>query len=179
MPASPARSPLGVRIQRALMALTPGLEVTHESFARHLSSAWGRNVDRVVVSYWAAGSRAMPVDAVVELARHAAVQAEDVPEAIAERLLAPIAEALRCVVIRVPEAGADQPSALVSRLLTCGGMLGTLQQEVAADLADGHLDRRAELLAEARVLAREVHKLVSLLEQDPGAPACAAVRQVR
>jgi hypothetical protein len=161
MHASPEQ---GTRIQRALMSLTARLNVTHESFARHLSAALGRGVDRSLVTHWASGTRGMPVDAVVELARHAAVQADDVEEAVAERVLAPIAEALGCVVIRIPADVADAPTALVSRLLTCMGEFGRLQQQVASDLADGQLDHPREALEVVRGVIRELHKLETQLE---------------
>lgn len=165
----------GNRVQRAVMALTHGLGVKHDSFAAHLAAAWGRNVSREIVSLWASGLRSMPVDAVVELAFHAAAESGEVPAAIAERVLAPLARELGCIVLRLPEA-VDDAAGLVARVLTLGGMLGGLQRDVGAALADGHIDdRERDTLAPViDALIVELTKLKAQIDGEKPGPRAVA-----
>lgn len=128
----------GTRVQRAVLALLPALDVTHDSLAAHLSDAWGRGVDRTLVSRWTSGDRSMPLDVVVEIARHASAQLGEVDGHVAERVLGPVLRAVGCVAVRVPDASSSR--SVISQAWALIGTFGAVQVEVTSALADGELD---------------------------------------
>lgn len=146
----------GTAIQRRVCALLPYLGVTQDSLAAFLSSAWGRDVDRSVVSRWHTGDRSMPVDALVALVRHAEVDDTDA----GERVLQVLAREVGLHVVRLPPARGDA-SELTSRVLQLGGIVGQVQAQVGAALADGEVDaeERRELGEVLETLLRDVTRL--------------------
>lgn len=155
----------GVRVQRAILALLPSLGVTQESLAAHLSAAWGRGVDRTLVTHWRAGSRPMPVDAVPELVRHASAEDGAPEEDVAERVLGVLARDVGCIVLRLPQ-GTARASELTTRLLALGGALGRIQHELAVALEDGELDdeERQRMAAQLRALITEATRVLHQVE---------------
>lgn len=162
----------GRPVQRRVLALLPALGITHDGLAAHLEAAWGRSIDRSLVSRWARGDRAMPLDAVVELCRYASATLDDVEEEVALRLLDPLLRQLGLVGFRVPEAAGDELADLPRRGLAIGAAAGSLQADIGLALADEELDaeERAGLVGAARETIAELQRLVTMLEEGGSRP---------
>lgn len=156
----------GGPVQRAIMALTASLGITDDGIAAHLTDATGEGHDRSLVSRWRGGSRHMPVDAVVEIARYASACGDDPEARVVERLLGPLARALGAIVVRVPEAAPARCHEVVVRVLSLGSALGDLEREAAERYRDGEFceSDRARLAELLREIIAQAKRLLSVLE---------------
>lgn len=162
----------GYRHQRRVLALLPALGVTQDSFAAHLSDAWGRPVDPSLVSKWLAGERSMPVDAAVELALHADTQASILDAHAGERVLGPLARPLGCIVVRQDTAAGATTSGMRDRLLALGAGVGNLQASFLIASEDDHVDDAecAALDEAAQAIERQVAAFRSDVRRRRGTP---------